>query len=126
MDYNFGISQEVKLQDLLIEKFGALKKTPTQYDLFDFEGDNLLVELKSRRCNHDTYPDTMIGYNKIEYAINNPDKKVIFCFNFKDGLYYHTFKPDYDYTPKIAGRCDRGRPEFKKHSFIKIKDLILL
>jgi hypothetical protein len=118
-DLTYGLTKEVEVLNILQNFFELpLKKTSGRFDIFDFEADNTLVELKSRRCNSWTYPDTMIGYNKIQYAYDNPDKNIIYCFNFQDGLYYHRFNPEINYKPKIAGRCDRGRPEFKRHAFI--------
>ncbi len=90
---DWGRIKEIELFDIIKEAFdGNLKKTSGRYDPFDFESDDTLVELKSRRCNHDTYNTTMIPYSKLIYCNKFPDKKVILCFNFEDGLYCHTYE----------------------------------
>ena len=95
----YGLAKEHEVLKDIQNKFGSdLKKTSGRYDRFDFISSNVLIELKSRRCNVETYPDTMVGYNKIEYAKKHPDKSVIFCFNFENGLYYHEYKPDKKYN----------------------------
>jgi hypothetical protein len=124
-DISFGIAKELENLDRLSNFFNlSLKKTPGEYNIFDFECDDTLVELKGRRCKHDTYPDTMVGYNKIAYALEHPEKTFIFCFSFQDGLYYHKFNRELDYTPRTGGRCDRGRPEYKKYTYIPITKLL--
>ena len=37
--------------------------------------DNTYYELKTRRVKHDTYPDTMCGANKLNFAEQNPENK---------------------------------------------------
>ena len=50
------------------------------YNLFDFENDNFIVELKTREVERFKYPTTIIGYDKIlkglEYLKEN--KRVFF------------------------------------------------
>jgi hypothetical protein len=53
-----------------------LKKTTGQYNRFDFISSGCMIELKSRRCSVNTYNDTMVGLNKLEYAKKHTDKKV--------------------------------------------------
>jgi hypothetical protein len=124
-DYNFGKKSEEELYSLIKNTFDkTLKPKKEKYALFDFESANTAVELKTRRCTSNTYPDTMIGLNKIEYANRNSDKTIIFCFNFTDGLYYFKHQEEYDYNVKYGGRYDRGRKEVKKYCYIKRENLI--
>jgi hypothetical protein len=95
----YGAAKENELLKNIQNKFGIdLKKTIGRYNRFDFINADTLIELKSRRCNLKTYNDTMVGYNKIEYAKGHPDKQVIFCFNFNEGLYYHIYNRDAEYS----------------------------
>ncbi len=95
----YGLAKEHEVLKDIQNKFGSdLQKTIGRYNRFDFISSSCLIELKSRRCNVETYPDTMVGYNKIEYANNHPDKSVIFCFNFENGLYYHKYNPEKKYN----------------------------
>ena len=50
------------------------------------------IELKSRRNTYSKFDTTIIGKNKIDYA-KSLNKKVIFVFNFIDGLYYIEYSP---------------------------------
>ena len=59
---------------------------------FDFVGNDLLIELKSRRCNRLTYSDTAIGVQKILYA-KQCHENVYFVFQFNNGLYYWKYDP---------------------------------
>ena len=63
-DILFGKQNEDVIFNHIESKFTGLKRT-SKYSLFDFEANNLKIELKSRKFNHDKYPTTMIGYNKI-------------------------------------------------------------
>jgi hypothetical protein len=129
-DLDFGISNEEKIINILKEKFDKnLEKIKNNLFVFDFSSDKCYVELKTRRNKKDKYPDTMIGYNKIVYAMQT-DRPVYFCFSFYDGLYYYEFnKEDLNNDNiiiKKGGRCDRGRYEYKDYAFIKTNILKLI
>ena len=64
-------------------------------DVFDFKGKQKLIELKSRKNNRLTYPDTAIGMNKINAAQQSSDE-VFFVFEFLNGLYYWKFDKSID------------------------------
>jgi len=126
-DYDFGKQQENDLFSLIKENFGNdIKQDTDKYAVFDFNNGKTFIELKSRRCNHDTYHDTMIGMNKVYKAKENPNNEYIFCFNFKDGLYYFKHSNDYKYNIRFSGRNDRSRDERKTYAFIPKEDLIPL
>jgi hypothetical protein len=111
-DIEFGLSKEKTYFEEIKDKLDrTLKQSDNRYSLFDFFGDNSYVELKSRKVKHNQYPDTMVGYNKIEFAEKSPSNKVYFVFSFTDGLYYYQFNKEHigngiriDY----GGRTDRG------------------
>jgi hypothetical protein len=119
-DFAYGINKEKDLIKTLSEKFGVLEKCKNPYSLFDFYGQDCKVELKSRRCNHNTYPTTMVGNNKLNYAKKNPNTQYIFAFNFEDGLYYHKVDLQKDYI--IADGGGNGRA-IKPYVYIPIEDL---
>lgn len=124
-DIEFGIKKENEYYNILKELFDeSLELSNNKFNLFDYIGKDCYIELKSRRNRYDKYPDTMIGYNKIEFA-RSTCKKVVFCFSFIDGLYYYVFdKNDLlnnNLRIDIGGRFDRGKEEFKKYCFIPIK-----
>ena len=122
-DYKFGIQQEKTLLPTLKKTFeNSLEKTKNKYCLYDFEGDTILIELKSRRCKSDTYSTTMIGHNKLQMA-KRQSKDVYFCFGFTDGLFYHKFENDNEYHIEKGGRWDRGKAEISNYVFIPISQL---
>ena len=58
-DLSFGITNEQKVLRYLNKRKrfnGSLKKTENQFETFDFENDNYICELKSRRVNSRKYP----------------------------------------------------------------------
>jgi len=125
-DLQFGLLHENLVKKTIDEKFGpGFEKTSDQYHPWDFVRNSTeYLELKTRRCNHNTYPTTMVGYNKIKYAKDNPDCKFKLLFKFQDGLYYYDLDPTAEYSKKTGGRCDRGRPEFNYYTYIPVNDLI--
>lgn len=124
-DLSFGGKNEIIILEKLQDTYQGLTQTDT-FHPFDYFHDNTFFELKSRRCNHDTYPDTMIGHNKIKYALDNPQFNYVFLFKFMDGLYKHHFEPTRNYSIRKGGRLDRGKPEFRNYCYIPIEDLILI
>ena len=129
VDIKFGLLKENEHFEIIKSVFDTtLEKDNDKYNLFDYIGDECYIELKSRRNKHNTYPDTMVGYNKIEFAMrNNNNKKVIFCFSFTDGLFYYKFdkKDIINKSLRISsgGRCDRGYNEYKDYCYIPISML---
>ena len=125
-DLQFGLEAEDKVLTILQNKINTnITKTP-QFHPYDYFYDNVYYELKTRRVKHDTYPNTMVGYNKLKFAKNNPQYKYVFVFNFTDGLYSHNWIEDKLYNIKISGRSDRGRLELQEYFYINKKDLLLL
>ena len=127
IDANYGEESEKVCLPILREKFdNYLMKNENKYAIFDFIGNTHLIELKTRRYDSTKYPDTMIGVNKIKYAINSTGRKVIFCFKFDDGLFYWEFSKErlgVDLELRLGGRIDRGRDERRPYYFIKTSSL---
>ena len=124
-DIEFGLTKEDEYYEILKDCFDeTLEKTNNKYNLFDFIGKDCYIELKSRRNTHDKYPDTMVGYNKIEFA-KSTYKTVIFCFAFTDGLYYYVFDKTHlaNNTLRVdyGGRSDRGYEEYKQYCYIPVE-----
>ena len=122
-DYTFGLKKEIELLPTIRKFFNdeTIIKLD-DYNIFDFKGDNKYIELKSRNCNHNKYPTTMIGYNKIKKALElNED--IYFIFNFTDGIYYFKFDKNIQLEIKQGGRFDRGKKELSDYAFIPIEIL---
>jgi hypothetical protein len=122
-DLKLCYQTEQKVFDILVKEYPNTKYTK-EYHPYDFIADSTFFEVKSRRCRSTTYPDTMIGYNKIEYARLHPENNYVFLFDFIDGLYKHDFDPTRKYKTAEGGRTDRGYHEIKQYAYIPIEDLI--
>jgi hypothetical protein len=127
-DREFGIAEEEKQFAVLKSKFGDdLERMTGRYCKMDFKSQNCYVELKSRRCNKDTYEDTMVSESKLKYA-EKRGTPTFFAFNFQDGIYYWKYNKEDIENGKVnirdGGRFDRGRPEKNSYAFIH-KDLLV-
>ena len=130
-DYNFGKESECEVLEKLREHFHAnLETIEYKFSLFDFEAQDILVELKTRKCTKNKYESTMIGCNKITDAqtkINEiPNLKIYFVFSFTDCLTYweYTAEKMRQLPIRKGGRNDRGKKEEGLYFYIDIKDLI--
>ena len=83
-DIAFGLQSEQTLLTTLGNQFGAdIQKTTYKYCPYDFYTENHKIELKTRRCNYNTYPTTIIPVQKTQQ-----DGNLVFCFCFADKLCY--------------------------------------
>jgi len=123
-DIAFGLKSEATLLLGIKNTFGeGYEKIQNTYHSYDFQDGDNYIELKTRRCKHNTYPTTMIGYNKVKYAQDRPTCNFKFLFKFEDGLYQHDFQHDKTYNIMDGGRWDRGRQETSKYAYIPINEL---
>ena len=130
-DYNYGINSEIEILEKLREHFNAdLKIIDNKYSLFDFEAQDILVELKTRKFCKAKYETTMIGCNKLikasELYKNNNNLNIYFVFRFIDCLTYWKFDEEKMKKLQIkeGGRSDRGKKENGLYFYIPIIDLI--
>jgi len=85
-DYLFGSQKENEVLPIIRNFFNRdIQKCTERYEKFDFFDERYKYELKSRNINYDTYDTTLIPTNKA-------CKRMIFLFNFKDGLYYIKYR----------------------------------
>ena len=128
-DLMFGLKSEQWIKHILSLKYGDLEKLD-KYNNFDFKGDKIWIEVKTRRINHDTYPTLMFTKKKLdkglEHHLDNGDN-VVFIFRCYDGIYYWDYIKDdvisKDYTIEMSGRKDRGITEEEECVHIKTSDL---
>jgi hypothetical protein len=86
-DYTFGLQKEQEVLPKIKNYFQReIEKTINGYERYDFYDEKYKYELKSRNVKYETYPTTLIPKDKIR-------KRIIFLFNFTDGLYYIKYKP---------------------------------
>ena len=126
-DAKFGFQMEKDIFETLKSFLKCDLKQKKRYDIFDYESETHLVELKTRRCNSTTYKDTMMPMNKINYC-KTTEKDVYFFFQFNDGLFY--WKYSNDDLEKLrfdkGGRVDRSRIEIKQYCFIPYDLLVAM
>ncbi len=125
-DLRFGLLSEQMVIKQIKDNFGDdYEKIKDKFHPYDFKDKNdNYIELKTRRCFHNTYPTTMIGYNKLKYASDRPHCNFKFLFKFNDGLYFHEYHHDKPYEIKNGGRWDRGKNEISEYAYIPINELI--
>jgi len=115
---------EREMKEHLENHFKVKLSYTDTYDIFDYisECKTIYIELKGRKTAYNRYPTTMIGYNKILECEKNKNITYYFVFKFSDGLYYCKYSKKLlkKCEISIGGRCDRGRPEYKKYVFIPI------
>lgn len=115
-DLEFGHKEEIRIKKILEEYFGELKILD-KYNPFDFENDDYLIELKSRRINHDKYDTAMVNYSKLLRTANSNKIRMI-VFNYEDGIYCWQVDSD-EYELGRGGRSDRGIEEVYTMCFVK-------
>jgi len=128
-DLDFGRNKEISEIVKIRKRFSNSLKPTKNFFVFDYVSPECYVELKSRRNKLNTYPDTMVGKNKMDFA-ESADRPVYFVFSFIDGLYYWKYNKE-DITNggvrfSVGGRCDRGREEYKTYAYISTKILQLI
>ena len=66
-----------------------LKKHCNEMWAIDFHNEDQTVwaETKRRFCNRATYPDVMVGKNKVDFCTDE-SKDYYFTWNYDDGFYY--------------------------------------
>ena len=83
-DIEFGLQSEESLIKTLGVQFGEdIQKTTYKYCPYDFYTANYKIELKTRRCNSNTYQTTIIPLKKTQQ-----DGNLVFTFCFADKLCY--------------------------------------
>ena len=110
IDIDYGAQNEKICQSKIEKFFNEKLKKLDYYNDFDFinNNNNLLIELKSRRCKISDYSDTMISISKINKAkklIKNKDKKIeiyFFFYYLQNQLFY------WKYDDKIDLRVDNN------------------
>jgi hypothetical protein len=123
-DYLNGIQKENEIFNIINNKFNDnIKQKLNRYDKFDFEGDKYLYELKSRNCNYSSYPTTLIPFSKCQ----SDNKKIMFLFNFVDGLYYIRYRKKKFDLFKLESFCRNRRSDYidvkQLYYFIPIEKL---
>jgi hypothetical protein len=123
-DLAFGLPKEDPVIKSLSAYFNEeVKKVEYQYSPFDAQSETTKYEIKSRRNRYAQYPTTIIPVDKTERIKGD---RLVFVFNFIDGLYYIVYGKDtfakYEIKEVEAVRKG-GVRTLKPHYFIPIVDL---
>ena len=123
-DLDFGLNAEINIEDTLKKYFKGLRKKKGKNDPFDWDIDNGVLELKTRRINHDKYDTLFFGKNKFDKGecYLKEGMRVYYIFNCKDGIYYWEQNASQCFHKK-GGRFDRGRPEVQMLTNVPIQHL---
>jgi hypothetical protein len=120
-DYNKGKKVEDEHFDFLREYYSEpTLKQNKRYSTFDYNSDNITIELKKRNFDSTKYKDLMIGLNKIEKA-QKANKDIYFVMILDDGIFSYKYSTDDTLNYRSGGRRDRGYNEFKKYAYIPIE-----
>ena len=130
-DLEFGNYYERKVIEWLNENDYSndkLKFFKNPFNVMDMCNSKNIIELKTRRINHNQYFDLMIGLNKIVEAEKNTNDDIQYTMIFlcKDGLYGWTYCEGKPYDIRMGGRSDRGKDERKLCAFLPCKDLFCI
>ena len=120
--YLNGKKNEDEHFDFLKDWFNepTLKQTKKVFSTFDYNSDNIIIELKKRNFDSNKYPDLMIGLNKIEKA-KKAKKDIYFVIDMEDGLFSYKFNADDKLNYRSGGRRDRKVNEFKPYCYIPME-----
>jgi hypothetical protein len=123
-DYKFGKSMEKKLIEKIDQYFNdSVKEEENEFSKHDFKGQTYTYELKSRNCKYNTFPTTLIPFDKV--IPNKPNQ--IFLFNFEDGLYYIEYNEELFKTFSLKTFVRKQRVDYydkpKLYYYIPIEKL---
>jgi hypothetical protein len=121
--YQYGKIQEKKVHPIIQDFFNRdIKMNPERYAKYDFQDEEFQYELKSRTNKLNTYPDTMITFNKI-----TDEKPLILLFNYTDCLAYIEYEKEL-FSKFRKGMFSRANIDIdeKEHVFIPIEHLKII
>jgi hypothetical protein len=128
-EYNEAINKEIKFLPIIKNYFKLDNLIMTsQYHRFDYEDENTLIELKTRKIRHNIFPTLMFSNDKIKYGLLQ-NKKMIFIFEYSDITLYIKYDKELfkNYVVKyINNRSDRGIMEYMNAIFIPLSDMKIM
>jgi hypothetical protein len=124
-DYKQGkLAEDIVYNDIKPFFKDNIIKINSRYSKYDYEGDKYIYELKTRNNCYSSFPTTLIPYDKI---IKDSQKRQIFLFNFKDGLYYIKYREKKFKKFDLNTFCRYKRPDYndveKLYYYIPIEKL---
>lgn len=126
-DLKFGDNNECSLLPLFRKQYGAdIKKSTYRYSFFDYSDDQTLLELKSRRINHDKYPTALCNLEKIKKLAQDP-RQAYLIFSYLDGVFEIPIRENWKkWATRINTRSDRGKNESATVCLIPYNELVCI
>ena len=116
--YKIGKESEIKVLEIIQNYFKTdIKASINQLERFDFFDDNNKFELKTRTNNLNTYPTTIIGFDKLK-------SDIILLFQFTDQLAYIKYDAEQFKNYEVKKFTKYKIP--KDHIYIPVKDLTII
>jgi len=109
-DYEDGVRSEQECH-IPIEQYlkHPLKLSGSRYSTFDYEGENILAELKTRRMvRKGLYTTVFVNTNKWDAGAAS-EKDVFFFFRYADGLFVYNQDKTHDFKRTMVGNQNRDR-----------------
>lgn len=109
-DYESGVRSEQECHQP-IEQYlkQPMKQSGSRYSTFDYEGENILAELKTRRMvRSGLYPSAFLNSNKWDAGAAS-EKDVFFFFRYADGLYVYKQDKTHVFKRTMIGNQNRDR-----------------
>lgn len=124
-DEQQGEKYEQEIKNYLESHLNINLSKTGKYDYFDFVSGNNYFEIKSRNCNYETYPTSIISLSKVMYAKQNSDNKFFFIFVFSNCTKFIEYDSEVFDSFKIERktRRDRGKEEINSYIMIPIQFL---
>ena len=123
-DLAFGEKGEFDIEAELCKYFRGVRKKKVKNDPFDFDIENGVIEVKSRRIKHDKYDTLFFGKNKYDKGVlyQQEGMRVYYVFNCVDDIYIWEQDCDQCFHKK-GGRFDRGKAEVQLLTNVPIEHL---
>lgn len=127
IDLKFGKKNENENLPLIRKyfNFDDLEMDVNEFETIDFKNDFILVELKSRRIEHNKFPTCLIGYNKYLYfKKNNVERDCYIVYKYNDGLFFVKVDDEFEnFETQIQNTWRDGKCEKSKVVLIPINKL---
>ena len=109
---NFGFQNEDIMLPIIQQFFNdsTIVKLTSKFSPFDYRGEQKLYELKTRKCDKNTYDTTIFATKKFKFE---PNTKKVLVFSFNDGNYYIEYDESFNNFKKEVKkfRHDRGNQD---------------
>ena len=90
-DITYGLSKQPLVVETLTKYFDEpITETKHKFCRYDACSTTTKYEIKSRRCRYKTFATTIVPVHKVQ----DITERLVFIFNFTDGLYYIVYDAD--------------------------------